>query len=110
LTLRQGMAVASDGKHAAAFERVADRFMKPGFDLEGFFGTRTEYMLGHWIAGGESWTPHPEERACHEREARSIVSIGGGDPILHDGRPWNGRMRDYWPPRWCMFPKAVLRS
>ncbi len=55
LTLREQMAMAYDRKDAAAFEKSADEFMALGRDIDQFLGTRTEFMLGKWIADAKSW-------------------------------------------------------
>ncbi|MCP2265329.1 alpha-N-acetylglucosaminidase [Promicromonospora thailandica] len=56
-----------------------------------------------WIDAARSWGGTPDERDALEREARSLVSVWGGQHNgLHDyaGRHWHGLVRDLYLPRW----------
>jgi alpha-N-acetylglucosaminidase len=106
--LREQMAVAYDRKDAVAFQKAADKFLTLGRDLEKFLGTRSEFMLGKWIDDAKSWAADQSEQAYYEKDARSILTIWGGDITDYAGRQWNGLMGDYYLPRWQMLIDATL--
>ena len=108
LTSRQQMADAYDRHDAAAFKAAADRFMALGDDLDKFLGTRTGFMLGKWIGDARTWGADKSEQAYFEKDARSIITVWGGDLTDYAGRQWNGLMRDYYLPRWQLLIDATL--
>ncbi len=108
LTLRDEMAAAYDKKDARAFQKASDKFMALGYDIDKFLGTRTEFMLGPWIDDARSWAANKGEQAHYETDARSIITIWGGDLTDYAGRQWNGLMRDYYLPRWQLLIDATL--
>ena len=109
LTLREQMATAYDRKDAAAFEKSAGEFMALGRDIDGFLGTRTEFMLGKWIDDARGWAGDKDEQAYYERNARTILTVWGGGRLTdYAGRQWNGLIRDYYLPRWQLLIDAKL--
>jgi alpha-N-acetylglucosaminidase len=106
-TLRAEMAAAYDRKDAAGFKRAANQFMLLGYDLDKFLGTRDEFMLGKWIGDAKSWAADKGEEFDYEKDARSIVTIWGGQLTDYAGRQWNGLLRDYYLPRWQMLIDAT---
>jgi alpha-N-acetylglucosaminidase len=108
LTLRQKMADADDRHDASAFKAAADQFLALGDDLDKFLGTRTEFMLGKWIGDARSWGADKSEQAYFEKDARSIITVWGGDLTDYAGRQWNGLMEDYYLPRWQLLIDATL--
>jgi len=67
-------------------------------------------MLGKWINDARSWAANDAEKAYYEKNARTIITIWGGNGELLDyaNRQWNGLMRDYYLPRWQMLIEATL--
>jgi alpha-N-acetylglucosaminidase len=110
LELRREMASACAGKDAAAFRKAAGRFMELGGDLDAFLGTRSEFMLGKWMDDARSWAAGGDEQAYYEKDARSLITIWGGELTDYAGRQWNGLMRDYYLPRWQMLIDATLAA
>ncbi len=110
LTLRREMAAAYGRKDAAAFKKAAGRFMELGLDLDTFLGARAEFMLGKWIDDAKSWADGRDEQAYYEKDARSLITIWGGDLTDYAGRQWNGLTRDYYLPRWQMLIDATLAA
>jgi len=110
MILRAKMGAAYDKKDAAAFEKAADDFMTLGRDLDKLLATRSEFMLGKWINDARSWAANDGEKAYYEKNARTIITIWGGNGELLDyaNRQWNGLMRDYYLPRWQMLLEATL--
>jgi len=108
MTWRNEMAAAYEKKDAAAFRLAASRFMQLGHDLDGFLGTRTEFMLGKWTTDARSWAADDGERAYFEKDSRRLITVWGGHLLDYAGRQWNGLLRDYYLPRWQMLIEATL--
>ncbi len=104
---RSRMADAYDRKDAAAFKQAAAQFMALGHDLDKFLGTDSDYLLGKWLDDAKAWAGNSSERAYYETDARSIITVWGGDLTDYAGRQWNGLMDDYYLPRWQMFIDAT---
>ncbi|WP_275003552.1 alpha-N-acetylglucosaminidase TIM-barrel domain-containing protein [Promicromonospora iranensis] len=72
-------------------------------ELDDLAGARPETRVATWIDAARAWGDTTAERDAMEREARSIVSVWGGQHNgLHDysGRHWQGLVRDLYLPRW----------
>lgn len=115
MALRDTMAEAYDRKDAAAFEKAAAAFMELGRDVDAFLAVRSEFMLGKWIQDARSWAADAEELSYYEGNARTLITVwgGNGDLIDYANRQWNGLLRDYYLPRWEMLIEAAhaaLRS
>jgi alpha-N-acetylglucosaminidase len=108
LILQKRMTVAYDQHDLAAFTKAADDFMMLGRDIDDFLASRSDFMIGKWIADAKSWAAKDEE-PYYEQNARTIITTWGGhSSALSDyaGRQWNGLMRDYYLPRWQMLIDA----
>lgn len=72
-------------------------------ELDDLAAARPETRVATWIDAARAWGDTETERAAMEREARSLVSVWGGQHNgLHDysGRHWHGLVRDLYLPRW----------
>src|SRR5690606_14487490 len=71
--------------------------------LDALAARRPETRLDTWVGAARSWGDTDAERDTLEREARSLVSVWGGQHNgLHDyaGRHWHGLVADLYLPRW----------
>ncbi|WP_285104842.1 alpha-N-acetylglucosaminidase TIM-barrel domain-containing protein [Promicromonospora sp. MEB111] len=71
--------------------------------LDTLTAERPETRVSTWIDAARAWGDTTAERDAMEREARSLVSVWGGQHNgLHDysGRHWHGLVRDLYLPRW----------
>ncbi|MFC4626694.1 alpha-N-acetylglucosaminidase TIM-barrel domain-containing protein [Promicromonospora alba] len=71
--------------------------------LDDLAGARPETRVSTWVDGARAWGDTDAERDAMEREARSLVSVWGGQHNgLHDysGRHWQGLVRELYLPRW----------
>jgi alpha-N-acetylglucosaminidase len=71
--------------------------------LDDLAGARPETRVSTWVDAARAWGDTDAERDAMEREARSLVSVWGGQHNgLHDysGRHWQGLVRDLYLPRW----------
>jgi alpha-N-acetylglucosaminidase len=110
MTLLKKIAAAYDKKDAAAFKKAAEDFMALGRDIDKVLGAKSEFMLGKWIKDAKSWAANDAEKAYYEKNARTILTIWGGNGELLDyaNRQWNGLISDYYLPRWQMLIDATL--
>jgi alpha-N-acetylglucosaminidase len=110
MVMRERMAAACDRKDAVAFEKAANDFIALGRDLDSFLAVRSEFMLGKWINDAKAWAVDGNEKSYYEKNARTIITIWGGNGELIDyaNRQWNGLMRDYYLTRWQMLIDATL--
>jgi alpha-N-acetylglucosaminidase len=72
-------------------------------ELDDLAGARPETRLTTWVDAARAWGDTDAERDAMEREARSLVSVWGGQHNgLHDysGRHWQGLVRGLYLPRW----------
>lgn len=72
-------------------------------ELDELAAARPESRVRTWIDAARAWGDTPAERDAMEREARSLVSVWGGQHNgLHDysGRHWHPLVRDLYLPRW----------
>ncbi len=104
------MAKAYEKKDIKAFEEAAEIFMALGRDIDMLLSTRSEFTLGKWISDAKSWAARDTEKAYYEKNARTIITIWGGNGELLDyaNRQWSGLMGDYYLPRWQIFLDAIL--
>jgi alpha-N-acetylglucosaminidase len=108
--LAQGTRVHVRGVLAAARagdpDGVRDHMARLRTDLlrlDDLAAARPETRVSTWIDAARGWGDTPAERDTMEREARSLVSVWGGQHNgLHDysGRHWQGLVRDLYLPRW----------
>ena len=71
--------------------------------LDDLAGARPETRVSTWVDAARAWGDTDAERDVMEREARSLISVWGGQHNgLHDysGRHWQGLVRDLYLPRW----------
>ncbi|MFI2487495.1 alpha-N-acetylglucosaminidase TIM-barrel domain-containing protein [Promicromonospora kroppenstedtii] len=71
--------------------------------LDELAGARPESRVRTWTDAARSWGDTAAEQDAMEGEARSLVSVWGGQHNgLHDysGRHWHGLVRELYLPRW----------
>lgn len=82
-------------------------------DMDTLLGTRSEFLLGKWIADARSWGVDEAEKDYFESNARNLLTTWGErDKYLNDyaNRTWNGLVSSYYAPRWRMFFNAVNKA
>jgi alpha-N-acetylglucosaminidase len=108
--LRRDMFAAYQRKDAAAFKKLAAKFIGLGHDLDALLGTRSNLLFGKWVADARAWGKDAAEADYYERNARTIVTTWmGRSNGLNDyaGRDWNGLLSGYYLGRWQMYLDAV---
>lgn len=70
------------------------------------------FSLSQWVRQAADYADTPVERACYIREAKTQVTVWGGDAVLNDyaSKAWQGLYRDFYLPRWQAFYEAFRAS
>ncbi|MFD6446611.1 alpha-N-acetylglucosaminidase TIM-barrel domain-containing protein [Promicromonospora sp. NPDC060204] len=96
------LAAARDGDPDGVRDHMG-RLRADLLTLDALAAERPETRVSTWIDAARAWGDTAAERDAMEREARSLVSVWGGQHNgLHDysGRHWHGLVRDLYLPRW----------
>ena len=93
---------------ARRFDAAKARFLDLIVDLDTLVGTRSEFLLGRWLADARKWGTTPQESDLYERNARLLLTVWGPpsrDAYLSDyaGRQWSGLIRGFYLRRWERF-------
>ena len=79
-------------------------------DLEELLSSRTDFLVGKWIADARAFGTNDTERLYYEQNARCLLTTWGErDAELNDyaNRMWAGLTAGYYGKRWQMFFDAV---
>ena len=79
-------------------------------DLEELLSSRTDFLMGKWIADARAFGVNEAEKLYYEQNARCLLTTWGErDAELNDyaNRMWAGLMAGYYGKRWQMFFDAV---
>ncbi|MBQ7856003.1 MAG: alpha-N-acetylglucosaminidase [Alistipes sp.] len=79
-------------------------------DMERLLSSRTDFLVGKWIADARNFGINEQERTYYEQNARNILTTWGDRGIkLNDyaTRSWAGMMESYYGVRWQMFFDAI---
>ncbi|AQT68080.1 putative Fe-S protein [Anaerohalosphaera lusitana] len=104
------MIVAFEAGNQEQFKRWSDRFLKLLDDQDRICSTRSEFMLGPWIAEARTWGRTPQQKDLHEFNARTLITTWSyRNSNLHEyaHREWSGLISDFYKPRWQMFIKEL---
>jgi alpha-N-acetylglucosaminidase len=89
-------------------ERKVEELLR---DIDALVGTRSEFLLGKWIADARRWGTTDAERRLYEFNARNIITLWGtkctegqnDDLNLYAFKEWQGMFTSYFLPRWEAF-------
>ncbi|WP_157943718.1 MULTISPECIES: alpha-N-acetylglucosaminidase [Arenibacter] len=93
-------------KKISSFRAFSDLFLELIKDQNELLNTKTEFMLGPWIASARAWGQTKAEKDLYEFNARTLLTTWSfQDSNLHDysHREWGGLLSDFYFPRWEMF-------
>ncbi|NIK88891.1 alpha-N-acetylglucosaminidase [Rhizomicrobium palustre] len=70
------------------------------------------FTLSRWINEARSYGQTPQEAAIYVENAKTQVTIWGGDAVLKDyaSKAWAGLYRHFYLPRWAMFVRAQEKA
>lgn len=104
---------AYEAGDAARLEEEGNAFLTLIDDLDTLLATRSEFLLGRWLAGARRWARSDEKRRLFEWNARNQIALWGPpDSRLHDyaAKQWAGLLRGFYKPRWERFLTALKSS
>lgn len=113
--LHRDIVLAYDAGNPAALKKAGTRFMELLDDLDRLLGTRSEFLLGKWIAEARRRGTTPEEKARFEENARTLLTVwgppsSGGLFFDYANRQWAGLVRGFYKVRWQKFIHFLLQQ
>ncbi|MFT3738305.1 MAG: alpha-N-acetylglucosaminidase [Breznakibacter sp.] len=106
LPVQQEIAKAYRNNDKAAFDKLSAGFIELIDDMDRLLATRTDFMLGPWIADARNCGQTDAEKALYEQNARNLITLwGDASNRLHEysNRQWSGLLSDFYKPRWQQF-------
>ena len=112
LMLYGRMVSAYQAKDKPKFHHAAEAFLRLMRDQDTLLATRSEFLLGNWLAEARAMAHGEEERKLFDRNARTQITYWGpDDPAtnLHDyaSKEWSGLFEGFYLPRWEMFIREM---
>jgi len=102
--------VAFEHQKRADFEALCQDFLDLLDDLAKLLASRSEFLLGRWLASARAMAADDREADLFEGNARMLLTTWGERAAAIEGgvndyayREWAGLMRGYYRPRWEMF-------
>ncbi len=104
-TLHQRLVRAHRAADAAAFRLASDDYLQLIRDLEELLATRSEFLLGCWLADARRWGDTEQEKCRCLWNARRVLTLWGEGPAIDDyaGKQWAGMLSGYYLPRWQQY-------
>ena len=99
-------ALAAFNQHSAEFLQLID-------DMDTLLATRSDFLLGTWLADARRKGITPEEKALYEFNARDLLTLwGDANSPLHEyaNRQWSGLLTDFYRPRWEKYFTVLRKS
>ncbi|GAT64015.1 alpha-N-acetylglucosaminidase [Paludibacter jiangxiensis] len=105
-TLQVKWIKAYQDRDQVAFKRYSDTYLELISDMDRLLATRSDFLLGKWLADARSCGTTESEKALYERNARDLITLwGDADSPLHEYscRQWSGLLNDFYKVRWQKF-------
>ncbi len=101
----QAEAVAAyKAKDRNALAEATQQYLQLISDLDELLATRSEFLLGKWLADANHWGANEEERHLYQWNARYQITLWGPHgPNDYAHKQWSGLLQGYYLPRWKMF-------
>lgn len=104
------MLSAFDLGEKAKFRELGERFMEMIALQDSLLNSRSEFMVGGWIAAAQKMGGSRAESELYEWNARKLITTWGNRTAANQGglrdyshREWAGLLKDYYAPRWRYF-------
>lgn len=82
-------------------------------DMDEILGTRSEFLLGKWIADAKRWGKTESDRNVFEWNARTGITLwGDAESEIHDyaRKEWSGLITSFYLNRWKMYFDGLEKS
>ncbi|HWK06215.1 MAG TPA: alpha-N-acetylglucosaminidase [Puia sp.] len=106
LPLQKKWVEAFHAGDSVGFRNYSGQFIELISDMDLLLSTRTDFLLGPWIASARSWGNTPAEKQLYEMNARDLITLwGDANSPLHEyaNRQWSGLLNDFYKVRWQKF-------
>lgn len=101
---------AYQAKNTALFDTLTGRWLSMMRLLNNLVGSDAHFLVGGYLAQARAWGSTPAERDSLEFDARSIITVWGGQTAAVQGgldgyanREWNGLISGLYYPRWQQY-------
>jgi alpha-N-acetylglucosaminidase len=97
---------AYQDKNLSDFEKYSGQYLQLITDADRLLATRTDFLLGPWLADARKCGNTAAEKALYERNARNLITLWGDkNSPLHEYscRQWSGLLNDFYKVRWQKF-------
>ncbi|WP_344979945.1 alpha-N-acetylglucosaminidase [Compostibacter hankyongensis] len=104
--LQQKFSAAFRRKDVKSFNQYSRQFLELIDDMDELLATRSDFLLGSWLADARSWGVTEAEKDIYEFNARDLITLWGGKNCpLHEYacRQWSGLLKGFYRPRWNAF-------
>jgi alpha-N-acetylglucosaminidase len=107
------IAEAYAARDAQGVAAAGSAFLELIDDMDTLAATRSEFLLGRWIADARRWAQTDKEARLYEWNARNQITLWGPpEGVLFDyaAKQWAGLLRDYHRGRWELFLQRLQES
>ena len=105
------MVAAFQARDRAVFNLHAQRLLGIIRDLDTLTATRTDWLMGKWVADARAWGDTNDEKAYLDKCARLLpttwIPYPHSNLADYANREWNGLLGEYYLKRWDMFITAL---
>jgi hypothetical protein len=105
--------LAYTAKDAPGLKAASEAYLGLIKDMDALVATRSEFLLGRWLAAAKRWAANPQETRQYEWNARNQITLWGPkDSELHEyaHKHWSGLITGFYLPRWTQFLQRLETS
>lgn len=115
ILLHQEISEAYNNRDTEALRHAGERFTRLLDDFDRLLGTRSEFLLGKWLADARRWGTNKEEKDRFEQNARALITVWGPHTphalfFDYSNRQWSGLISDFYKVRWERFIQFLLEQ
>jgi alpha-N-acetylglucosaminidase len=100
-------------KKLTDFKKYSQEYLDLFNDMDKLLATRTDFLLGKWIADARNCGTTDAEKALYEKNARNLITLwGDAESPLHEysNRQWSGLLTDFYKVRWEKYFAQIEKS
>ncbi|MHB8901237.1 MAG: alpha-N-acetylglucosaminidase TIM-barrel domain-containing protein [Thermoguttaceae bacterium] len=96
----------------AAYDAAVEQYLRLIGDLDKLLGTRSEFLLGKWLADARRWGQTDAEKARMEWNARRVITLWGDGTAINDyaRKQWSGMLGGFYGRRWQTYLAAQRKA
>lgn len=109
--IQQAAVTAYHDRNRDAFLKHSRRFLALLADIDSLVATRSDWLMGAWVADARRWGKTPADQAYLDRISRMILTTWVENPETdladYANREWSGLVGEYYTGRWKLFFAAL---